>query len=390
MKKVISIILLISMVLVLGACGGGKSSKNDSWPTTGLGAMLPQPDKGKIEIVFDWDDLFEARITKYGDDTYENYVAACKEKGFTIDAEESNSSIKSYEAYNNEGYHLSITLYSSLKHLDINLKPPVELGAYTWPSIGMATLIPQPKSSLGMIDNDSSSSFSIIVGDITIDDFNAYVEECIAAGFTQDHDRREKYYYAKDANGNSLSIEYKGLNQMSIEVYNYDGLFEDDTTEDETTTEAETTTAGSSNSGSINISAGLEDINNLASEGEESLKDKLGDLYDMFSGFFGKSGSYEDIYNDYSKKIIDKTPSLIEEYKSEAAGHAGDINAQAEIANAKVSILAEIANEGVEKMAMLYYKDMDYSTYESWATQLYDVYMDYAGQIYDVYMTTAG
>ncbi len=66
--------------------------------------------------------------------------------------------------------------------------------------------------------------------------------------------------------------------------------------------------------------------------------------------------NYEQIYNEYSQKLIQAGPT------------------------SSISEMAEIANEGVLKMAEYMYSakgtDGQYSTYESWAGKLYDVYMN--------------
>lgn len=64
---------------------------------------------------------------------------------------------------------------------------------------------------------------------------------------------------------------------------------------------------------------------------------------------------YEQIYNEYAKKIRDAAP------------------------NVSITELAEISNEGVSKMAEYMYSakgtDGQYATYEKWSQKLMDVYM---------------
>lgn len=100
--------------------------------------------------------------------------------------------------------------------------------------------------------------------------------------------------------------------------------------------------------------------------------------------------TYQSILDDYSQQIKDATPGLVEEYKSESADLAGDVEALAELSTSKVEKLAEIETEGTEKMAELMQKNGDeYEVYEEWAGKLYDVYEEYAGQINDAYMDSA-
>lgn len=100
--------------------------------------------------------------------------------------------------------------------------------------------------------------------------------------------------------------------------------------------------------------------------------------------------TYQSILDDYTKQIQDATPDLVEEYNTESADKAGDIEALAELSNSKVEKLAEICNEGVEKMAGLMLENGDdQETYEEWAGKLQDVYTEYSTQITDAYTNSA-
>lgn len=102
------------------------------------------------------------------------------------------------------------------------------------------------------------------------------------------------------------------------------------------------------------------------------------------------NASYQRILDDYSEKIKEATPNLVEEYKDEAAEHSGDINELAKISNDKIGKLAEISNEGIEEMANIMHSNGDdYDTYEEWAGKLMDVYTEYAQEITDAYMDSA-
>ena len=100
--------------------------------------------------------------------------------------------------------------------------------------------------------------------------------------------------------------------------------------------------------------------------------------------------TYQSILDDYTQKIADATPGLVEEYNNESAAIADDLNALAELSNSKVEKLAEISNQGVSEMATLMQKNGDeYSVYEEWSLKLTDVYTQYAAQITDAYTTSA-
>lgn len=104
------------------------------------------------------------------------------------------------------------------------------------------------------------------------------------------------------------------------------------------------------------------------------------------SGDSAEEVTYDSIYEEYSQKIKDAAPGLIDEFKSEAEGKT-DIMELAELANSKVSSLAEIQVEGGTKMAELMHKNGDeYSVYEDAFKKLYQVYSDESMKIYEIYM----
>ena len=104
-----------------------------------------------------------------------------------------------------------------------------------------------------------------------------------------------------------------------------------------------------------------------------------------------KASSYEDILEDYSQKLRDATPVLIEEYNKEAEANQDGLEGLAKLSSEKTSELAKISNDGIQEMAKLYYKQSNgkYEEYEEWAGKLYDVYMEEAMKIHDAYMDSA-
>lgn len=95
-----------------------------------------------------------------------------------------------------------------------------------FPQSGLSTLLPTPKSNIGEIDNNSSTYIEIYIGELTLDDFNEYVDGCSDNGFNIDYRRYNsssfgyEYYHAEDINGNSLDLRYyENLGILEIRVY---------------------------------------------------------------------------------------------------------------------------------------------------------------------------
>lgn len=84
--------------------------------------------------------------------------------------------------------------------------------------------------------------------------------------------------------------------------------------------------------------------------------------------------TYESVYKEYSQKMKDATPGLIEEYKKEAEG-VSDMNK-----------LANICTKGGKRLASIHVKEKDdEEKYNEWMNKLTDVYQDEAQKITDAY-----
>lgn len=104
-----------------------------------------------------------------------------------------------------------------------------------------------------------------------------------------------------------------------------------------------------------------------------------------------KVSSYENILNEYSKKLREATPVLIEEYNEAAKSNQDGLNGLATLCNNKVTALAKISNDGMQAMAEIYYNQGSgsYDEYSLWAGKIQDVYMEEAAKIQDAYMQSA-
>ena len=189
------------------------------WSSLELSSMLPDPGVTSGRVYNDSELRLRVESGPYTKEQFKDYVSKCKQLGFTID--QYSSYENSYEAYNDEGYHLELYFYSSGKELSIELDAPIEMSSYVWPTHGLAKLLPAPPSDVGKITSDSDEYFFAYIGEISKDDYSAYVDECIAAGFDVEYDRSEKYYSAKNSDGVSLRIYYEGFKTISIRISDY-------------------------------------------------------------------------------------------------------------------------------------------------------------------------
>lgn len=218
--------IIVVGVIALSVGGGGEKIV---WDDMILGEMLPEPPANKGEIHYNTAEELWVDINALSDKQYADYVEACKEKGFTVDAE-SNSS--SYDAYNADGYKLSLSHYGSDADMSIQLEAPMEMTTITWPTSTAGKQLPAPKSTTGKFSYEHDDNFFVYIGDTTKADYDEYVNACSEKGFNVDYDKGEDYYYADNSEGWHISLRYEGNNTMSIDI---DAPSEDDDSNDTST-----------------------------------------------------------------------------------------------------------------------------------------------------------
>jgi len=149
---------------------------------------------------------------------YYEYIVACKELGYIIEMDESSIG---YGAYDEDGYHLKLGYYNSSKEMSIELDPPTATGEINWIEHEVSAILPMPKSTRGIFSVENDEVNTIIIGDTTKNDFEAYCEECKIVGFTIDSESDSRSYAAYDSNGNKVSISHEvGNKEMKI-VFEY-------------------------------------------------------------------------------------------------------------------------------------------------------------------------
>ena len=217
-KSLAKVAALGMLTISLVGCGGtapagSAVSVPDGWPSSGLAEMIPVPS-GEVTSVDIDDESFGAEVT-CSIDEFNDYVDACKDSGYTVDAQrESNS----YDAYSEEGYLISIHYWDYNENMDIDLNAPIQMAEISWPTIGAGSLVPAPASKQGLISSDSATFFYAYVGETDPDAFNDYVDACIADGYTVDYRRGDASYYADNAQGVHITINYVGFNTMTVRV----------------------------------------------------------------------------------------------------------------------------------------------------------------------------
>lgn len=219
-KKKWFVVLVVLAVFIFGKSlfgGRGNTDKieNIKWSDLEMSKYLPEPPALKGTVNEDSTESLDVDLVKYEKKQYKNYVEACIKKGYKVDAEKSSDD---YEAYNSDGYFVSVYFNEYDNELSIKLDEPVKLSEIKWPTSNIGQLLPVPKSNQGKFYYEYEDNFNVHIGNTTKEEYNQYVNDVSAKGFNVDYDRGDKYYYAYNADGYYVQVKYKGFNSMSIYI----------------------------------------------------------------------------------------------------------------------------------------------------------------------------
>ena len=191
-----------------------------AWPTTGLATLLPEPASTWGTMPFNSDSYLSFEVRGCSEETYSAYVEACQAKGFDVEPEWIGD--YSYYAYDAEGNRLSLHLFTSTSVMDVSIDGTTKLDELTWPTFGLAASLPAPASHIGKVTTDSSSVWQATIGHTALDDYAAYVDELLAAGFDQDYKRGDESFSGTNAEGIQVTVHYAGANRMTVRAESLD------------------------------------------------------------------------------------------------------------------------------------------------------------------------
>ena len=208
------VIAAVALIAIISAISGGKGKgEKIEWSKIELRDQLPEPPSNRGTLFENSDEEFWVSLDGVSDDQYNDYLDACVDKGFTVDADKSSYS---YKAYNADGYSLDMSHIGD--GLSITLKAPMKFGSITWPSSTVGNMLPAPKSTTGKFSYEHDDSFFVYVSETSKADYDQYVADCSANGFNIDYDKGDTYYRADNADGYHMSLKYEGNNIMAVEI----------------------------------------------------------------------------------------------------------------------------------------------------------------------------
>lgn len=92
--------------------------------------------------------------------------------------------------------------------------PTENFSDFAWPDSELVNRIPRPEKIYGEINHEETGSFSADLGDVTKEQFETYMNDCIDAGFIVDYHKTSDVYWAYDADGYYLYISYDNEHKM--------------------------------------------------------------------------------------------------------------------------------------------------------------------------------
>lgn len=309
------VIVVIAAIAVTVSVSGNKSEKI-KWDDMILSEQLPEPPKKNGKINDNTAEALSVEIYKISDKQFNNYVEACKAKGFTVDSESDYSS--SYDAYNAAGYKLSLGYYGSRDQMEIELEKPIEMSAITWPTSKAGKQLPAPKSTTGKFSYENDDGFSVYIGNTSKDDYNSYVKACSDKGFTVNYNKDDNFYDADNNAGWHVSIKYEGNNIMSIDI---DAPSESSTApsaSEDTTKPAESKPAQSKPAKTANNDSDM--VDGMHRDFKEAM-DSYEEFFDEYVAFMKKyenSDNPMSMFSDYTKFMsqYSETMQKLDEWKS--------------------------------------------------------------------------
>ncbi len=189
--------------------------ENITWTDLTLAQHAPTFDADKGHIYSNDSDRLDVEFADVSESDFNSYVNACREAGYTIEQEIGTSS---FEAFNQDGYKLTLYRFSSNNEMDLTIDAPKPMGKFIWPTGTLADTVPDPGKPRGYISTANSSYLTVYVDGMTKDETIAYEQACVDAGYSNIDDMSDADLRATDNKGHTLRVSYEGNQVMSVEI----------------------------------------------------------------------------------------------------------------------------------------------------------------------------
>lgn len=266
LSNIIGVAIMMAMPMFTFKMGGALISKTTSSEKAEkinlkelkLGSKLGRLPKGnKGQISSNNEKELILNIPNITPKDYEEYIKQCR-RNFNIDERLVSGS---FEAYDKDNYRLMLDYYEQRKTLKIYVISPNKNPEIKWPNTELAKTIPEIKSKSGIVGRTNQKELQLTIQNITKADFAEYIERCKAAGYNLNSDQKEDSYFAKDAQGNTLSLKYRSGREMSIIVIKRTAITSSNNKENQVNKVSPNDTTNSTTNNTISNSANNNNIN---------------------------------------------------------------------------------------------------------------------------------
>ena len=213
LATILPIIIICIITSIFGPMLIKKAEQNRLIKTLVLASCLPELPVRPIEIKENSNTILKINQKNIDKQTYDKILAKVKEK-YPLDNKDISTS---YEAYDSNG--TEIILKPQFDTLEIKIRKLSHHGDIIWPTSGLASTIPKPLSTKGIISINRDEYFSADIQYMTKEDLRNYFEQCKQYGYNLNiRELNQKIYESKNQNGDRLSLRYDGGNVVSITV----------------------------------------------------------------------------------------------------------------------------------------------------------------------------
>lgn len=213
LATILPIIIMCIITSIFGPMLIKKAEQDRLMKTLVLASCLPELPVRPIEIKENSNTILKINQKNIDKQTYDQILAKVKEK-YPLDNQDISTS---YEAYDPNG--TKIILKPQFDTLEIKIRKLSHYGDIIWPTSGLASTIPKPLSTKGIISINRDEYFSADIQYMTKEDLRNYFEQCKQSGYKLNtRELNQKIYESKNQNGDRLSLRYDGGNVVSITV----------------------------------------------------------------------------------------------------------------------------------------------------------------------------
>ena len=213
LATILPIIIMCIITSIFGPMLIKKAEQDRLIKTLVLASCLPKLPVRPIEIKENSNTILKINQKNIDKQTYDKILAKVKEK-YPLDNKDISTS---YEAYDSNG--TEIILKPQFDTLEIKIRKLSHYGDIIWPTSGIASTIPKPLSTKGIISVNRDEYFSADIQYMTKENLRDYFEQCKQYGYNLNiRELNQKIYESKNQNGDRLSLRYDGGNVVSITV----------------------------------------------------------------------------------------------------------------------------------------------------------------------------